>query len=67
MVDLGQKKVNASLPFFMPQSERGGEPSVGCFLSSEFYCEPFLIFRKLVYLFLCPNLNGVASHQQAVS
>jgi hypothetical protein len=27
MVDLGQKKVNASLPFFMPKSERGGKPS----------------------------------------
>lgn len=25
MVDLGQKKVNASLPFFMPKSKWGGE------------------------------------------
>ena len=61
MVDLGQKKVNASLPFFMPKSQRGGEPSACCFLSSEFYCEPFFFFRTIVCLFLYPNLNGVAS------
>ena len=40
MVDLGQKKVNTRLPFFMRQTFWGGEP-LSASIEIKFLCEPF--------------------------
>ncbi|KJJ38544.1 hypothetical protein MB09_07585 [Aequorivita vladivostokensis] len=68
MVDLGQKKADTCLPFFMSQIFGVASSSVFSFYVSEIQSEPFpLPPETLVCLFLYPNLNGVASHQLAVS
>ena len=50
MVDLGQKKVNTRLPFFMRQTFWGGEPQIAS-IEIKFPCEPFL-FRVYSFTFV---------------
>ena len=52
MVDLGQKKANASLPFFMLQT-LGVASNKGHFSLSKCYCEPFSFPMSLV----CPPMT----------
>jgi len=55
MVDLGQKKVNASLPFFMRKSQRGGEQLKCSFQIIIACCEPFLFPPNASLPFFIPK------------
>jgi len=60
MVDLGQKKVNSRLPFFIGPNRKGWRTSQ-YFQYDTISGEPFLIFPKLYLPFLPPKSKGVAN------
>lgn len=64
MVDLGQKKANARLPFFMPKSQRGGERLISSFQIIIACCEPFLFSPAARLPFFMPQIFGVASKKK---